>query len=419
MANAAISPGAHGKAMVNAHEDGRVALLVLYRSLDGSATWQVKASGASRAAAERTLTRNIAASEAKHAKTMSAALASAQHETSLETAIYEMLDSRERKGKLRPQTMAEYRRMAGARIIPAVGHWQVATVLPETIEAYLDAIHAEIPGSYNAIRTLLTQTFRRAVHNQRRTDNPVREIEYPAKTEKLPVVVSVSEVTSLRNVLTDLQNTPPRRPRPKTRYADVRDVLDTMLAAGLRIGEALALRWSSLDLDSDKPHLNVVSTVVFLKGRGHFLQDVPKTASSNRGVYLEHWAVDMLRARRTEAKSDLVFPSRTGSVWSPANVNSILRGQSTVPGSIPSPRTLAGLPKLVPHSFRRTFATAVDAEYGYDVSGSAIGHAKGGRTTGRYLEKAELGPDVRSALTKFAPKAPENTGPDGSVDKGN
>jgi integrase len=152
---------------------------------------------------------------------------------------------------------------------------------------------------------------------------------------------------------------------------------------------------------------------------GHFRQPFPKTSKSARGIYLEDWAVEILKRRRETVDNDLVFPSATGTVWSPANLRGLLRGATSVPGSVPSPRELAGLPGFKPHTMRKTYGTAVERSFGIDTASVALRHMEVRTTRESYIRPAEMGPDVRSALTSFAPKAPDTTDPNGAEDKGN
>jgi integrase len=69
---------------------------------------------------------------------------------------------------------------------------------------------------------------------------------------------------------------------------------DFMLATGLRIGEASAVRWDGLDLDAGT--VTVDGTVVRVKGVGLTIKK-PKSASGRRRLELPAWAVAMLVSR--------------------------------------------------------------------------------------------------------------------------
>lgn len=94
-----------------------------------------------------------------------------------------------------------------------------------------------------------------------------------------------------------------------------------LLTTGLRLGEALALRWS--DIDFDKRRLSVRRSLVEVGGVVEIGQ--PKTPGSRRAVELGSMALDALQRRRTEADreghgSELVFSTIEGTPQRRSNV---------------------------------------------------------------------------------------------------
>ena len=395
MAAQRITPGSHGRIQAIRRADGTVALLTRWRPLNGSTPRQVAATGPSKAAAERALNRNIVKRQEELDRSSAAKVAKVLENRSLSTLIHECFSELESVGNLRPQSLYEYRRMSAARIEPVIGHWQVKDVMAREASAFLADVHKSVPGSYRTIRTVLTQAFSLAVRNGDCDSNPLREIPRPRKKRRVPDILTPHEITQLRWVLTRLAEKPPARSGPRSRYADVRDVLDLQLATGARIGEALALTWDDVVIDGDlPPHASITSVVVFLKGKGHFIQPLTKTSKSRRGVYLPDWMVEILRARRERSNGSLVFPSRAGTVWSPANFRELLR----------SVRDEASLPELTPHTMRRTYGTSVERAFDMRTAAEALGHSDESVTRNAYVRPAELGPDVRSALAEMAPQ---------------
>lgn len=109
-----------------------------------------------------------------------------------------------------------------------------------------------------------------------------------------------------------------------------------LLGSGLRIGEALALRWSDIDLD--KARLTVARAVFDLPGpmtmeRAGRRRGVrsAKTTDSHAAVPVPAFVVEALRTHRRAlaqrrlaasvwADDDLVFPSSVGTLLDTANV---------------------------------------------------------------------------------------------------
>ena len=135
-----------------------------------------------------------------------------------------------------------------------------------------------------------------------------------------------------------------------------RPVLVLIAATGLRRGEALALRWSDVDLD------NAVLTVRGTLGRvgGRLVITEPKTERSRRTVPLTPPLVSMQRAQRKQQAAErlhagnqwrdsgLVFATEFGTPVEPRN---ILR-------TIELAAKKAGLEGIVVHTLRHSAAVA-------------------------------------------------------------
>jgi len=142
----------------------------------------------------------------------------------------------------------------------------------------------------------------------------------------------------------------------------------------MRRGEALGLRWSSVDLDGGRlvieRSLVVVDDVVEWAA--------PKTARSRRSVSLDPETTSALRAHRTRqleervaagdawADQDLVFCDELGGALHPSRFTR--RFQSAARG--------AGVPQIRLHDLRHTWATlALTAGVHPKVVSERLGHA--------------------------------------------
>jgi integrase len=119
-----------------------------------------------------------------------------------------------------------------------------------------------------------------------------------------------------------------------------------LASTGLRISEAVALRWRDARLDGSQPELKVRRA--YVKGR----MGLPKTRYSRREVPLDHELVTELRAHRARSKwpedDDLIFPSSVGRPMDQGNLRSrVLRPIAEE----------AGVPWIGFHTFRRTCAS--------------------------------------------------------------
>jgi integrase len=158
---------------------------------------------------------------------------------------------------------------------------------------------------------------------------------------------------------------------------DLPDLVDFLLATGLRIGEATAVTWPAVDLAAGT--VEVRGTVGRIIGEGLVIKPKPKSKAGWRVVELPTWAVDMLRRRLTELPGndvDVVFPSPFGRLRDPSNAQNRLR------------EVLAdlGYQGITSHAFRRTVATLMDlAGLTARAAADQLGHAKVSMTTDVYF----------------------------------
>jgi integrase len=150
----------------------------------------------------------------------------------------------------------------------------------------------------------------------------------------------------------------------------------TMLASGLRLGEACAVLWRSVDFPAGT--LEVEATVVRLKGTG-LLRKSTKTTAGRRTLRLPSWSVEMLRDRASAglAAADApVFPSPKGNLRDPSNTAADLREAFDT----------AGFGWATSHVLRKTTASVLDAG-GLTAREIAdqLGHARPSITMDRYM----------------------------------
>ena len=113
---------------------------------------------------------------------------------------------------------------------------------------------------------------------------------------------------------------------------------------GLRIGEALGLRWSDVDLRVGRVHVR--RALQRQRGRGLVFVE-PKSVTSRRCVELPRVAV--LKEQRLHVDGELVFPNRDGEPVEPGTVSDALK--------VALDR--AGLPRIRVHDLRHTTATVL------------------------------------------------------------
>ena len=132
---------------------------------------------------------------------------------------------------------------------------------------------------------------------------------------------------------------------------DLPDFVRFLLGTGLRIGEAVGARWDDVDLD--RGTLSVQRTIVRVAGVG-LVARKPKTRAGVRVLGLPGWLVDLLRGRQASARSveEPLFPDALGGYRDRNNVEAAFRAV----------RSGTAFEWVVPHTYRKTVATWMDAE---------------------------------------------------------
>ena len=161
----------------------------------------------------------------------------------------------------------------------------------------------------------------------------------------------------------------------------------------------LALRKCDVDVTSSPATVRIAGTVVFLKGKGTYRQDHPKTSSSRRRVSVPSFTAEALRQRLVavadEDPEHLIFFSRNHTALSTANVRTRLR------------KVLEGaeIVGVTPHAFRRTVATVLDREASVELAAELLGHSSTTVTKAHYIEPDEnVDPVTAEILERLAPE---------------
>lgn len=212
---------------------------------------------------------------------------------------------------------------------------------------------------YTTLRVALDD----AVLNGLLAANPVHRVRQPKVTRHEARYLRPNEVTALVDAAATLRYGP---------------ILSFILGTGLRRGEALALRWGSVDVDKGTARVNGS----LVRRNGQLVVSTPKTASSRRTVALSPAMVSLLLSWRTvqaaerlaagnlwhgkDAQTDYVFTTALGGPVEPQNV---LR-------TVQIAATTAGLHDVTVHSLRHTYATtALLNNIPLKVVSSNLGHA--------------------------------------------
>lgn len=232
--------------------------------------------------------------------------------------------------RLAPATWHFYRDLWVTHIEPDLGHIRLDALTPGVVRGWLRTKAASSsrlgrplsPRSLQALHGVLRKALNDAVRDGILPTNPVLAVEGPAVPSRAARYLSRAEAAAIRKSVSG----DPWEP-----------LWLLLLGCGLRIGEALALRWCDVDLDGGA--LVVNRTVSDLQTdmdpdapvRRRGIKESPKTPSSAARVPMPAFVAESLRSQRTSvaarrlaavawSDNDLVFPSAVGTFLDRSNV---------------------------------------------------------------------------------------------------
>lgn len=277
---------------------------------------------------------------------------------------------------LKPTSYDRLETTINSNIIPYIGYMHVSDLAASVIQGRLiNTLYAKglsypsIKKAYHALNGYLKQCLCDDII----TKNPMLGVRLPSQNQ-----FAKKEVDIL---------TPDERNRFRTeaskRFASTNGLITRngyayimMLYTGLRLSEALALKWDCVDFD--KACLYISGNVVSAKDRSAdaksaykvLKQGSTKTEAGMRTVPLCNMAMEALRMHRdiyALSGSDYVFTSRNGNLVSPRNFAKSLNGIYR----------RAGIVKSGAHILRHTFASML-FQKGVDIKiiSKILGHSR-------------------------------------------
>jgi integrase len=291
-------------------------------------------------------------------------------------------------GKKATGTLDVYRRTIKNHVRPALGELRIREVTVPVVDRHLVAVEENVGKATAALcRVVLMGMFSLAVRHGAAAMNPVRETENVATERSVIHTISREDVILLRARLREWDAAKDRGGRQRT--TELADVVDMLLATGVRTGEVMSLQWDDIVLDAEVPTVTIASTAVHVRGEGLRRQPKTKTAAGFRTLSLPPFAVRMLFRRRVEAQTEWVFPSTVGTLRSPNNMRTQWR----------TFREAHDYPDwLVPYTCRKTVATMIRDGQDLDAAAQQLGHVDTRWTRDHYTGHVHKGPDVRDLL---------------------
>ncbi|MFJ6130586.1 tyrosine-type recombinase/integrase [Streptomyces griseoviridis] len=261
--------------------------------------------------------------------------------------------------QLKHKTRATYRSLINSLIVPALGDRELSSLRPITVAEWIGGMRTR-GLSASRIRQayrVLSQIMRSAVDNDMIPQTPCRGVKLPRMPQTEPHILTPSEASRL------VQSA-----------AKPHDLLIALLAyAGLRVGEAFALRRSDI---------NVSASIVLVdenlaEANGALVFDTPKTHQKRFLRVGPSLGERLGRHLTTLPDSDdaLLFTTPGGKP---------LRYNQWRKAYFDPAVAAAGLSDVTPHDLRASHGTWVADKYGVMTAAHRLGHSNASVTTRHY-----------------------------------
>jgi len=286
------------------------------------------------------------------------------------------------RGKIRETTRASYTSHIECHLRPHLGHVQLSALRATHIEAaYREIVagnaarleagkRATGPATIARVHATLRAALNTAVRRRMIPQNVASYVELPSSSRPPVVVWLPADVGAF---LDRLDATADR----------LGPLFHLVIAAGLRRGEACALRWADVDLDRGSLRISRSRSTIGFR----VVEGAPKTKGSARTLSLDAGTVAVLRAhRKAQAEgrlawggawvdTDGVFVREDGELIHPEHVSN--RFAAVVKA--------AGLPRIRFHDLRHTSATlGLAAGESMKEISDRLGHSTIGITADTY-----------------------------------
>ncbi|HOR01112.1 MAG TPA: site-specific integrase [Anaerolineae bacterium] len=224
--------------------------------------------------------------------------------------------------RLRPTTKADYHVMAEKHINSRIGNTRLLRLDPLRLSRFYSTLAQD--GMSARRRQMVHGFLHKALGDAHRwgllPNNPATLVDVPKRERKELKLWAPGQVSAFLQAV---------QAGESGQYAYL---LGFLLASGARIGEALGLRWSDVDLDAATVRIERQITEVHCRP----IEQAPKTESGIRTIALPAWGVELLRRQKAQVNEwrlasghahdwpERVFTASVGSVPLRGNVKRAL-----------------------------------------------------------------------------------------------
>lgn len=216
----------------------------------------------------------------------------------------------------------------------------IEDITSDEIQAYLNSLKNYSQSTISKEKDQFSQAFKYALNKGYILENPMIEIIEP-KSNKPPKIVRALEIEEQQMLTNYLMNIPLENEPYKVAYL-------MQMYLGLRIGEALALKTSDINLARNLIHIS--RTLTFDKNHKLIMGEFPKTFAGIRDVPIPKFILEEIinQMRLAENhKENLLFVNSQNNYADPKNANKFLKNTLKK----------VNINDITTHSLRHTYGT--------------------------------------------------------------
>lgn len=216
----------------------------------------------------------------------------------------------------------------------------IEDITSDEIQAYLNSLKNYSQSTISKEKDQFSQAFKYALNKGYILENPMIEIIEP-KSNKPPKIVRALEIEEQQMLTNYLMNIPLENEPYKVAYL-------MQMYLGLRIGEALALKTSDINLSRNLIHIS--RTLTFDKNHKLIMGEFPKTFAGIRDVPIPKFILkEILNQMRLAEnhKENLLFVNSQNNYADPKNANKFLKNTLKK----------VNINDITTHSLRHTYGT--------------------------------------------------------------
>lgn len=303
--------------------------------------------------------------------------------------------------EIRMQTWTSYANNLRRHVFPVLGKYPSAELKTPHLEEAIHRMYDKEKGTgyrtADMAKQVLSQIMDYAVRQGFRQDNPVRFVSNIPTPQKAPVRLKAATLAAVHEaVQVRLPEPGVGGPKPTSRLSDVVLFLQ---GTGMRIGEALAVRWDDISIDGDSIFVTVSGTLIEKDGK-FFRQSHPKSSKSFRTLPLTtDWMQDMIRRRlrnKYPTRTNALFPTRNGTFYRLSNFRTDLK-KAMKAGRISE--------KITPHTFRSTVGSQIAEMFDDEAAQKQLGHSSPETTRRYYIQRPDVVPDYSLSFERMTSAA--------------